>query len=50
MIKVSILKSHNCFFFGLKRSPKPTTAVMIMVTKTDNKWEDEMALNKEPSR
>lgn len=37
IINVSRLKCHTCFFFGLNNSPKPTTAVIIMVMNTDNK-------------
>ena len=32
ILKVSTLKCHTCFFFGLKRRPNTTTAVIIMVT------------------
>lgn len=47
--KVSMLKCQTRFFLGLKRRPSTTTAVIIMVTNTDNKCEGEMFLNNEPS-
>jgi hypothetical protein len=48
IMSVSKLNIKKCFLEGLNINPKPTTADIIIVTKTDNKCACDILLNNDP--